>query len=54
MTSIALVAESMNHHPDWFNHYNNVKIWLSSHDVNGLSTLDFDLAQKIDTLYGQK
>jgi 4a-hydroxytetrahydrobiopterin dehydratase len=44
MTGVALVAESRNHHPEWFNVYNKVVIDLTTHDVQGLSALDFELA----------
>lgn len=48
MTSVAILAEKQNHHPDWKNSYNNVKISLTSHDLGGLSKKDFELASKID------
>ncbi|XP_011867905.1 PREDICTED: probable pterin-4-alpha-carbinolamine dehydratase [Vollenhovia emeryi] len=48
MTKIALQAEKMDHHPEWFNVYNKVNITLSSHDVNGLSQRDVKLAAFID------
>jgi 4a-hydroxytetrahydrobiopterin dehydratase len=48
MTSVALVAEAMNHHPDWSNVYNRVTIDLNTHDVGGISALDFTLARRID------
>lgn len=51
MTEIASQAEKMNHHPDWSNAYNSVSISLSSHDANGITTLDFALAEKIDRIY---
>ncbi|HSK20809.1 MAG TPA: 4a-hydroxytetrahydrobiopterin dehydratase [Longimicrobiales bacterium] len=51
MASVALVAERMNHHPDWSNTYRTVDIYLSSHDVGGLSERDFELAGRIDALY---
>jgi len=51
MTSIALEAEKINHHPNWENVYNKVKISLSTHDVNGLTEKDFNLAAKIDAIY---
>jgi len=47
MSRVALLAESMNHHPEWFNVYHTVKIDLSTHDVGGISDLDFELAGKI-------
>lgn len=50
MSSVALLAEGMNHHPDWSNVYNRVNIALNTHDVGGVSELDFDLAKKIDAL----
>ena len=50
MSSVALIAERMNHHPDWSNSYNKVEIDLLSHDVKGLSQRDFDLARAIDAL----
>ena len=51
MTKIAFVAERLNHHPQWSNVYNKVEMWLSTHDVDGISHLDFDLAQAAN-LYG--
>ncbi|XP_012273274.1 pterin-4-alpha-carbinolamine dehydratase [Orussus abietinus] len=48
MTRVAMQAEKMNHHPEWFNVYNKVQITLSSHDVNGLSTRDVKLATFIE------
>ena len=50
MASVALVAESMNHHPEWFNVYNRVTVDLATHDAGGISALDFELAKKIDAL----
>jgi 4a-hydroxytetrahydrobiopterin dehydratase len=50
MSQVALIAESLNHHPDWSNVYNKVSIHLTTHDVGGLSEKDFLLAKKIDTL----
>jgi 4a-hydroxytetrahydrobiopterin dehydratase len=51
MTSIALNAEKMNHHPDWSNVYNTVNIKLSTHDAGGITKMDFELAELIDTLF---
>ncbi|GIX46544.1 MAG: putative pterin-4-alpha-carbinolamine dehydratase [Candidatus Tectimicrobiota bacterium] len=53
MTRVALVAEAMGHHPEWSNVYNRVTIALTTHDVGGISPLDFTLAQKIDALAGK-
>ncbi|WP_269585109.1 4a-hydroxytetrahydrobiopterin dehydratase [Roseibium sp. Sym1] len=52
MTQIALVAEKMNHHPEWSNVYRNVDVTLSTHDVGGLSQLDLKLAAEIDRIAG--
>ncbi|MFN0007165.1 MAG: 4a-hydroxytetrahydrobiopterin dehydratase [Planctomycetota bacterium] len=52
MSSVALRAEAMNHHPDWSNAWNKVSIDLVSHDVGGISQRDFDLAAAIDALAG--
>jgi 4a-hydroxytetrahydrobiopterin dehydratase len=52
MTSVALVAEAMNHHPDWCNVYNRVTIDLNTHDVGGISALDFTLAKRINDIAG--
>lgn len=50
MTRVALKADAMNHHPEWFNVYSKVQIRLSSHDVGGLSKRDMALARFIDDL----
>ena len=50
MARVALKAEQMNHHPEWFNVYNRVDITLSTHDAGGLSALDIELARFIDSL----
>ena len=52
MTQVALVAEKMNHHPEWFNVYRTVRVVLTSHDISGLSQRDVQLAQKMDALAG--
>ena len=52
MTSAAIVAEKLNHHPEWFNVYKTVKVTLTTHDTGGLSDLDLKLAQKMDALAG--
>jgi len=50
MASCALVAERMNHHPEWFNVYNKVVVDLATHDVAGISAKDFELAAAMDKL----
>ena len=50
MVRVALIAESMNHHPEWFNVYNRVIVDLATHDAGGISALDFELAEKVDAL----
>ena len=52
MSGVALVAESMNHHPEWFNVYHKVSIDLTTHDAGGISERDFELAAKADELAG--
>ena len=49
MTKIAFWAEKINHHPEWFNVYRNVTVVLTTHDVKGLSSLDLELASKMDS-----
>lgn len=53
MSRAALVAEKLNHHPEWSNTYNVVDVTLSTHDCDGLSALDVELAQKMDKLAGE-
>ncbi len=50
MASVALVAERMNHHPDWSNVYRTVKVALSTHDAVGITALDFELARAMNAL----
>ena len=52
MSSVALLAEKMDHHPDWSNVYNRVSVALNTHDVGGISALDFELAGQINALAG--
>ena len=50
MSSVALIAERIDHHPNWSNVYNRVEIELSTHDAGGVTGLDFELAIAIDAL----
>ena len=48
MMGIGMIAEEMNHHPEWFNVYKTVEVTLKTHDVNSLSDLDKKLSEKMD------
>jgi 4a-hydroxytetrahydrobiopterin dehydratase len=50
MSEAALVAEKMDHHPEWFNVYGKVEVTLTTHSAHGLSALDVTLAQKMDEI----
>lgn len=50
MTRVALIAEKMDHHPEWFNVYRTVQVDLNTHDVGGITELDLELARKMDAL----
>ncbi len=50
MTQVAIIAEKLDHHPEWSNVYNKVKVYLTTHDVNGISERDFELAYEITKL----
>jgi 4a-hydroxytetrahydrobiopterin dehydratase len=50
MTRVALVAEKMDHHPDWSNVYKTVDVTLSTHDADGLTELDLKLAKSMDKI----
>lgn len=50
MSKVAILAEKADHHPEWFNVYSSVDILLTTHDANGLSQRDIDLAAQIDAL----
>src|ERR1700680_2422588 len=52
MARAALVAEKLDHHPEWFNVYKNVEVTLSTHDAGGLTDLDVKLAEAMDKLVG--
>lgn len=50
MSRVALLAESMDHHPEWSNVYSRVEIFLTTHDAGGISERDFILAERINEL----
>lgn len=52
MTRVALAAEKMDHHPDWSNVYKTVDVTLNTHDAGGVTTLDIELAKKMDRFVG--
>jgi len=52
MAQVALVAESLDHHPEWSNVYNRVRIDLTTHDAGGITELDVKLARRVDAIAG--
>ena len=54
MARVALMAEKMDHHPEWFNVYNRVEITLSTHDAGGITARDIALARFIDRAAGRR
>jgi len=52
MASAALVAERMNHHPEWFNVWSTVRVDLTTHDAGGISAKDFELAAAMERIAG--
>lgn len=53
MTRVALLADKMDHHPEWFNVYNRVDVTLSTHDADGLTELDVRMAGFMNRIAGQ-
>jgi 4a-hydroxytetrahydrobiopterin dehydratase len=53
MAQVALVAERVNHHPEWFNVYNRVDVTLTTHDAGGLTQRDIDLATCADAAFNR-
>jgi len=54
MTSVALVAERINHHPEWFNVWNTVRVDLTTHDAGGITAKDFELAEAMERIAAGK
>lgn len=52
MSRVAMLAERMNHHPEWFNVYSRVEVTLSTHDAGGLSALDISMARAMNAFVG--
>jgi len=52
MTSVAIISEALDHHPDWSNSYNRVQVKLTTHNIGALSDADFVLARRIDKIFG--
>jgi 4a-hydroxytetrahydrobiopterin dehydratase len=52
MTRAALLAEKLDHHPEWFNVYKTVEVTLSTHDAGGVTELDVKLAEAMDKIAG--
>ncbi|MQR00001.1 4a-hydroxytetrahydrobiopterin dehydratase [Glaciimonas soli] len=50
MAQVALLAEKIDHHPEWFNVYNRVEVLLATHDANGVTELDVKMAQFMDSI----
>lgn len=54
INKIAIIAQEMNHHPEWHNVYNKLNIKLTTHDSNGVTNKDIELASAIDALMAKK
>ena len=54
MSRIALAAEKLDHHPEWFNVYSRVEVLLATHDADGVTDLDVQLAKIMDKAAGEK
>ncbi len=54
MAEVALLAERLDHHPEWFNVYNTVIIDLTTHQVGGITERDFELAERMEGIAGER
>ena len=54
MSAVALVAETMGHHPEWSNVWNRVTVDLTTHDAGGISALDFNLAARMEAIASKR
>lgn len=54
MTRVAIMADKLDHHPEWFNVYNRVEVVLTTHDADGVTELDVRMAQFMDEAAGQE
>ncbi len=54
MSEVALIAERMNHHPEWFNVYSTVRVDLVTHDASGISQRDFELAASMNRILDRR
>jgi len=54
MTECAIVAEKLNHHPEWFNSYSRVDVLLTTHDAKSLTDVDFKLARRMDKAFSRR
>jgi len=52
MSQIAIIAEAMNHHPEWYNVYNRVDVTLTTHEAGGVTDKDVDLAKRMEQAAG--
>ena len=52
MSRVALLAEKLDHHPEWFNVYNKIDVTLSTHDAGGITSFDIEMAKAMDEFAG--
>lgn len=54
MSEIAVLAQGMNHHPEWYNVYNRVDVTLTTHDAGGVTEKDIELARRMEQIVSRK